>query len=108
MRKHKRVYAIKSFILTLTVVVFGFILNIVGNIVANNPPKIRNYSIYLYGEVHAGEKLYKKNLICGMTFITITGWDIYSLNLLIMRWKLWIYGWRLTIIIISNIYTIIG
>jgi hypothetical protein len=47
-------------------------------------------------------------LICGMTFITITGWDIYSLNLLIMRWKLWIYGWRLTIIIISNIYTIIG
>ena len=59
MRKHKRVYAIKSFILTLTVVVFGFILNIVGNIVANNPPKIRNYSIYLYGEVHAGENYIK-------------------------------------------------
>ncbi|MGI6781521.1 MAG: hypothetical protein ACOX56_01595 [Acholeplasmataceae bacterium] len=62
MKNFKRQYKVKSFILVLATVIFGFVLMNIGNVIRNNPPKNRDYLIYLYGEIHADEKISKKEL----------------------------------------------
>jgi len=62
MPDYKRKYATKSLISILGMFVLCLVLMITGNIIRNNPPKNRDYRIYLYGEVHADARISKKEL----------------------------------------------
>ncbi|MGI6787497.1 MAG: hypothetical protein ACOX5X_03020 [Acholeplasmataceae bacterium] len=62
MVKSIKKYVFRSYLYVISTIILGFFLLAVSNVVANNPPKNRNYSIYIYGETHGEEAISDKEL----------------------------------------------